>query len=103
MFLIDDLLIIGGSALLGGLIGGAAGAAIGFIIDVFLDESSIGSEVKVRYPDALKILIQEKKKTAVNVGIFGDNGTVIESNVEIESSQGVSDNLYVGQQIYLYA
>ena len=63
MFLIDDLLIIGGSALLGGLIGGAAGAAIGFIIDVFLDESSIGSEVKVRYPDALKILIQEKKKT----------------------------------------
>ncbi len=105
MFLIDDLFIIGGAALLGGAVGGAvggaAGAFLGFVIDVFLDEDSIGDEVLVHYPDALKLLIQEKKSNAVKVGIFGEYDEEIETGVEISSSQGISDNLYVGQEIYL--
>lgn len=105
MFLIDDLLIIAGAALIGGTVGGAvgsvAGALVGFVIDVFLDEDSIGDEVHVRYPDAIKLLIQEKKNNAVKVGIFGEYDEEIETGVEITSSQGISDNLYVGQEIYL--
>lgn len=105
MFLIDDLLIIAGGALLGGAIGGLIGGAtvtiIDFFIDVFLDEDSIGNEIHTHYPEALKLLIQEKKSNAVKVGIFGKNEEEIETGVEITSSQGVSDNLYVGQEIYL--
>lgn len=105
MFLIDDLLIIGGATLLGGAlggaVGGAAGALIGFVIDVFLDEDSIGDEVHIRYPEAFKLLIQEKKSNAVKVGIFGEYDEEIETGVEIASSQGISENLYVGQEIYL--
>lgn len=101
MFLIDDILFIAGCALVGGAVGGAAGAVIGFAVGFFLDEESLGNEVQVRYPEALKILIQKKKKNAVNVGIFGINDEEIETGIEISSSQGVSDNLYVGQEIYL--
>lgn len=105
MFIIDDLLLLLGSTLIGGavggLVGGAAGALISFVIDVFLDVDSIGEEIQIHYPDALKLLIQEKKKNAVKVGIFGEYDKEIETCVEITSSQGVSDNLYVGQLIYL--
>ena len=79
----------------------AAGAVISFVIDVLLDEDSVGKQIKNKYPDALKLLIQEKKKNAVKVGIFGEYDKEIETGVEITSSQGVSDNLYVGQLIYL--
>lgn len=97
MFLIDDLLIIGAAALVGGVVGGG----ITVLIDVFIDENSIGDKIHARYPDALKLLIQEKKSNAVKVGIFGEYDKEIETGIEISSSQGVSDNLYVGQEIYL--
>lgn len=105
MFLIDDILIIAGSALVGGaigsVVGGAAGALVGWAIDYFLDEDSIGTEVKTRYSEAFKILIQKKKKQAVNIGIFSDETTIIESDLEIESTSGISDSLYEGQVIYV--
>lgn len=101
MFIIDDILIIGGAALIGGAAGSVAGALISFVIDVFIDEDSIGNEVQIRYPDALKLLIQEKKSSAIKIGIFGENDREIENSVEISSSQGISDHLYVGQEIYL--
>jgi hypothetical protein len=44
----------------------------------------------------------EKKKNAVNVGIFDEYDDTIEANVQFETEQGVSDDLYVGQEIYLY-
>ncbi|MCR5568050.1 MAG: hypothetical protein K6G31_02120 [Paludibacteraceae bacterium] len=96
MFLIDDLIFLTGCALVGGSIGGT----VGFLVGVFLDEDTIKDEVKVKYPDALKLMIEEKKKKAVNVGIFGDSGKIA-SGIEIQSEKGVSDNLYVGQTIYL--
>lgn len=105
MFIIDDILIFTGTVLIGGavggVVGGAAGALIGWAIEVFLDEDSIKNEVQTHYPDALKLLIQEKKKNAVKVGIFEENKEDIATEIEISSSQGVSNNLYVGQEIYL--
>jgi hypothetical protein len=47
-------------------------------------------------------MIKEKKKNAVNVGIFDEYDDTIEANVQFETEQGVSDDLYVGQEIYLY-
>ncbi len=105
MFFIDDLLLLAGSALIGGAVGGAvggaAGALIGFAIDVFLDEDSLSDEVTNHYPDAFKLLIEEKKRNAIQVGIFDEEDEIIESNVEITSDEGVADDLYVGQVIYL--
>ncbi len=105
MFIIDDIFVIAGSTLLGaaigGAVGGATGAIVSFLLDIFLDEGTLSNEVHIRYPDALKLLIEERKKNAVKVGIFGEDEIVIESGVEISSSEGVSDNLHVGQVIYL--
>lgn len=97
MFLIDDLLLIAGC----GLIGGAVGGAVGIFIATILDEDTVKKEVKLKYPEALKLMIEKKKQSAVDVGIFGSNENQIASGIEIQSEKGVSDNLYVGQVIYL--
>ena len=101
MFLIDDILIIAAGGAIGGLIGGTVGGLIGWTIGKIIDETSLKNEVKIKYQDALKILIQEKKKNAVNVGIFGEYEKCIEDSVDITSDKGVSDELYVGQEIWL--
>ncbi len=102
--------------------GAAIGGAIGYLVGSFIDEVFLTDAIEEKYPDAFKILIKEKKKNAVNVGIFDiDDMTIepkkkknavnvgifdiddmtIEPSVEIESEQGVSDELYVGQVIYI--
>ena len=89
------------AALIGGLAGGVVGAGVGFIIGCFIDEDSLRSEVGQMYDDAFILLIEEKKKNAVSIGIFDEDEEYIADGVEIESEQGVSDSLYVGQIIYL--
>ena len=86
------------------LYGAVAGVAVNIvfgIIDAFLDEDTVSEEVRNQCPEALKILIEKKKDKAVNVGIFSDENTLIQDDVEIQTTKGVSDNLYVGQEIYL--
>ena len=61
----------------------------------------MSEEVRNQCHDALKILIEKKKDKAVNVGIFSDETTLMQDDVEIQTTKGVSDNLYVGQEIYL--
>ena len=68
---------------------------IDFIIDVF----SIRKSVKTKCPVALKVKILEKKKNAVNVGIYGNNNVMI-AKEEIISYEGVSPDIYKGQEIY---
>lgn len=89
------------AALLGGLGGAAVGAGIGFIIGCFIDDDTLRSEIGLRYDDAFILLIEEKKKKSVCVGIFDEEEDIIADGVEIESEQGVSDDLYVGQIIYV--
>ena len=101
MFLIDDILIIAVCGAIGGAIGGAVGGLIGWTIGKIIDATTLEDEVKIKYPNALKLLIKEKKKHAVNVGIFGENEDCIEDSVDITSDKGVSDELYVGQEIWL--
>lgn len=101
MFGFDDILYILGCGALGGAAGFAAGSTIAWVICKIIDETSLKDEVKIKYPNALKLLIKEKKKHAVNVGIFGENEDCIEDSVDITSDKGVSDELYVGQVILL--
>ena len=64
------------------------------IIDLF----TIKDEVHQKVPNAFKIIIQEKKVNAINVGIFDKQDTPI-CPMSIEGD-GVKDDLYVGQVIY---
>lgn len=69
------------------------------IINDIIDMFSIKSSVRSKCPYALKVQILEKKKNAVNVGIFGNNNVMI-AKEEIISYEGVSDEIHKGQIIY---
>lgn len=94
------LFTIIGSALLGGLIGGAGGAVLGAIVDWFIDDDTLTESIEEEYEDAFKLLIKEKKKNAVKVGIFDEENDLLD-DVEIQSNSGVSDSLYKGRVIYV--
>lgn len=85
---------------LGLLAGGLLGATIFMAVDYFLSEDKLVEEVEEQYPDAFKLLIKEKKKNAVNVGIFDEDNEHLD-DVEITSTKGVSKNLRKGQVIYV--
>lgn len=85
---------------LGLLAGGLLGATIFMAVDYFLSEDKLVEEVEEQYPDAFKLLIKEKKKNAVNVGVFDEDNEHLD-DVEITSSKGVSKSLRKGQVIYV--
>lgn len=81
----------------------AIDAAIDYIYEVVLsiiDIFTVKDEVRRKVPQALKAEILEKKKNALSVGIFS-NETDISYNLTLTSDEGVSDDVYVGQVIYL--
>ncbi|MCI7021232.1 MAG: hypothetical protein MR901_02305 [Prevotella sp.] len=85
---------------LGLLAGGLLGATIFLAVDFFLSEDKLVEEVEKQYPDAFKLLIKEKKKNAVNVGIFDEDDEHLD-DVEITSTKGVSKSLRKGQDIFV--
>lgn len=86
---------------LGLLAGGIAGAALLTIaVDYFLDEDALRESVREQEPDAFKMLIKEKKKNTVNVGIFDEDNEHLD-DMEITTSKGVSRSLRKGKTIYL--
>ncbi len=82
-----------------GLLIGAIGVSV-LVSTVVISIDSLKNDVKNEYPDAFKMLIKEKKKDAVKVGIFDKTNSHIE-DVEITSNKGVSNNLHQGQTIYI--
>ena len=80
-----------------GLLIGAIGVSV-LVSTVVISIDSLKNDVKNEYPDAFKMLIKEKKKDAVKVGIFDKTNSHIE-DVEITSNKGVSNNLHQGQTI----
>lgn len=64
----------------------------------FLTKKNLIEIVKGKQSDAFKILIKEKKKTAINVGIFDMQDKHL-GDMEITSNKGVSRSLYEGQTI----
>jgi hypothetical protein len=72
-----------------------------YVIDVvnqLVDILFITEKVQERRPDALKIMILEKKKHSVNVGIFDQYGDMHQS-ITINSDYGISNNIYKGQVV----
>lgn len=86
--------------LFGAAVGAAVGCAVIKIFDI-IDQRSIQKAAKEKFKQAFKAIIKEKKMNAVKVGIFDIYDDEIESDLEIESEQGVSSDLYVGQEIRL--
>lgn len=82
-----------------GLLIGAIGVSV-LVSTVVISIDSLKNDVKNEYPDAFKMLIKEKKKDAVKVGIFDKTNSHIE-DIEITSNKGVSNNLHQGQTIYI--
>ena len=82
-----------------GLLIGAIGVSV-LVSTVVISIDPLINDVKKEYPDAFKMLIKEKKKDAVKVGIFDKTNSHIE-DVEITSNKGVSNNLHQGQTIYI--
>ena len=85
---------------LGLLAGGLLGATIFLAVDFFLSEDKLVEEVEEQYPDAFKLLIKEKKKNAVNVGIFDEDNEHLD-DMEITSTKGVSKSLQKGKVIFV--
>lgn len=81
----------------------AIDVAIDYICEVVLsviDVFTVKNEVSKKVPQALKAEILEKKKNALSVGIF-PNETELSYKMTLTSDKGVSDDVYVGQVIYL--
>ena len=87
-------------SIIGILVWAFVGDAIGGVIGGILDEDSIKDEVAKNYEEAFKLLIKQKKKKAVKVGIFDEEDDLIE-NLEIKSEKGVSSSIHKGQVIYV--
>ena len=82
-----------------GLLIGAIGVSV-VVSTVVISIDSLKNDVKNEYPDSFKMLIKEKKKDALKVGIFDKTNSHIE-DIEITSNKGVSNNLHQGQTIYI--
>lgn len=83
--------------------GKAIDVAIEYICEVVLsiiDTFTIKDEVIKKVPQALKVEILEKKKNAVFVGIF-PNEIDLSYKMTLTSDEGVSEDVYAGQVIYL--
>lgn len=77
-------------------VGDLIDAVVSGVIDLF----TIEEQVRQQVPNAFKVKILEKKKTAVDVGIFNKNDQPLQQ-MHIESDEGVSNELQVGQEYYL--
>mgnify|MGYP004649631019 FL=1 len=81
----------------------AAGAAVALVCD-YIDRQQIKKEAlkraRERALQAVKAQILEKKKNAVNVGIFDRTNEEVD-RFQIEAKDGVDPDLRVGQMIPL--
>ena len=80
----------------------AAGEAIEWVVNKFVDLFTLKNEVKRKCPNALKMLILEKKRNAVEVGIFNRQyAQKPDEVVNIETTEGISSDIVVGQEYVL--
>ena len=82
------------------LISVGIGIATSIIIDRIIDKATIKLEVKKKKPSAFKAIIEKKKKNAVDVGIFSNDNKRIDE-LTLESHQGISSDVQVGQVLYI--
>ena len=88
------LCIFGGAAVI------TASVAGGMVIHRKINERRLKEAIKKEFSNAIKMIINDKSTKKVNVGIFDEENDKIK-DLEVTSDDGVSDELYVGQVIYL--
>ena len=76
------------------------GAVCCIVIAGIITYQSIWEAITKEFPNSIKILIKEKSRKAVHVGIFDSYGDKIKDDVEIRSEDGVSSSIKEGQIIY---
>jgi len=82
----------------------AVGASllVSLVTDKFIDDKTIKDTAKNRHAsEQLKLLIKDKNTRKVKVGIFDNPTDKHLEDMNLETSKGVSDSLYVGQVLYV--
>ena len=87
--------------LLRGLFAVAAGVAVGYACYKIYEKitaQQIREKAKVELPDAYRIKILEAERNSIKADVFSPSGE--KKSIQLESDQGVSSDIYVGQTIY---
>jgi len=74
------------------------GAAVTIVTAAIIDEVVLRNEIKKKYEDAAKAIINSAEAKVVYVDIY-DNGNNKIGDMEIKSEKGVSKSLYKGKRI----
>lgn len=83
--------------------GEAIDNAIDFIFDVILciiDIFTVKEKVREKVPNALKVMILEKKNNSISVGIFPTESNMT-TKMTLSSEEGVAEEIYENQVIYI--
>lgn len=78
----------------------AATVAGGIVVHKKINERRLREYIKKEFAEAVKARINDKSTKRVDVGIFAEDDCKIK-DLTFTSEEGVSDELYVGQEIYL--
>lgn len=79
-----------------------ASLLVSLVTDKFIDDKTIKDTAKNRHAsEQLKLLIKDKNTRKVKVGIFDKPTDKHLEDMNLETSKGVSDSLYVGQVLYV--
>lgn len=96
---LDALLGIGAAI----AVGAATAIAVAAVCD-YIDRRELKKQAeriaRQKAPSAIKAMVLEKKKNAVDVGLFSSQNQELD-RFQIKAEKGVSDDIYEGQEIPL--
>ncbi len=83
---------------------GGAATIIAITINNYITAREIAKQAKEQAPkkglQAIKAMVKSKNTKKVDIGLFNSSNEEVQQ-MTIESSKGVSNDLYVGQEIYI--
>lgn len=77
-----------------------AGVTAAVVIKKKITAARLKAKVAEDFANAIKLKIKDKSTKTVDVGIFGANNQLIAEKT-YKSEEGISDELYVGQVLYV--
>lgn len=85
---------------LGALLAIGGVVAIAITINNRITAREIARQALKKAKNAIKALVKAKSTKKVDVGLFNSSNEEVQQ-MSIESTKGVSDDIYVGQEIYI--
>lgn len=80
-------------------VGAAVGYGTAWVVCTIIDKRELKKQLEAKRKGDFRALIMEKRKNAVDVGIFGKDEDKIEEEVTIESEKGIGNDVYEGMII----